>query len=59
MSKHDYEVDPATPGVDSAGIFQDGKLLLATAIDSWDPEDHNRLAEWVAEALREKEARSS
>lgn len=59
MSKHDYEIDPATPGVDCAGILQDGRPLLQTTIDTWDPEDHNRLAEWVAEALREKEARSS
>ena len=45
-------VDPATPEIDSAGIYIDGKGLLATLIDFEGPEAHNREAERVAQLLR-------
>ena len=45
-------VDPATPEIDSAGIYIDGKGLLATWIDLAGPEQHNAEAQRVAQLLR-------
>ena len=45
-------VDPATPEIDSAGIYVGGKGLLMTWIDRAGPEAHNAEAVRVARLLR-------